>query len=108
MLAFASNSQIPRATNIVQSRTMLRRLDDLDRSVVADDRRVVDRQRHLWEAYATGEGIVRWPHYLEDGLHYHIVVGWNRIVAKVDVHERVRVPAEPSGLDSYSAACHRP
>lgn len=83
---------------------MLCSFDDLDRSVVPNYRSVVRRQRYLRYADASWIEIVRGTDYLENRLHDHREVLGKGAVPQVDVHKGIRVPAEPSGLKSYSAA----
>lgn len=66
---------------------MLRRLDDLYRSVLADYSGIIDGQRDLRHAYAPFIFIVIGSGYPKDRLHRHREVRRCCAVAKVDVDE---------------------
>ena len=87
---------------------MLGGFDDLDGRVLPDDRGIVCRQWHLWQADgAIVEGVVGTGD-AEHGLHDERVVVRYIAVTEIDVDERRRVTVEPAGLDTDGAASHGP
>ena len=90
-------------THVVESSTMLRKLDNLNSRVVADLRRVVCGQRYLWQAELAWVFQVVGAHELErrhDGVRHVLGRGLAGLVdANVDVEHGEAVAWEPAGLD---------
>lgn len=91
-------------TYIVQRSTMLRRLNDLDRSLVPNLSCEIRRQRHLRKTPAAVVLLVAGTRNLKDGLHRLGVVEGDLAGAEVDVEEGGGVAGEPAWLDADGAA----
>jgi hypothetical protein len=85
-----------------------RRLNNLDRRLVAHVHRRVRRQRHLRQAERARVRIPRRPDDLEGGHHVEGHVEGGLAEAQVDVDEGACVALEPAGLDCYGAAFQGP
>jgi len=95
-------------THVVESSTMLRKLDNLNSRVVADLRRVVCGQRYLWQAELAWVLLVRRSLNLEHWQHRMRVVQRLIAVAHVDVEHGKRMAREPSRLNRDGATLQRP
>lgn len=97
----------------VQGGAVHGQLNDLDGGLVAGGDAGPLRQRHLWQAYGPGVGVLARPPQLEHGPHRvrHVrgpAIGSVGAEAQVDVCEGSLVALEPTGLPSDGAACRRP
>lgn len=83
---------------------MHRRLDDLDRCVVAHIHRQVGGHPHLRQAEGSGVGLCRGTDDLE-GWHHNVGhVWWDCAEAEVHVEEGFAMAGEPAGLQGHGAA----
>ena len=87
---------------------MLRRLNNLDRSVLSHNGCVVHRQWHLGDTYASVVEHVRWTDDPKDGLHGERVIFWDGANTEVDVEEGVGVALEPAWLNTDGTTAYRP
>lgn len=99
---------VPRITYIIKRRPMLRRLNNLNRSIVPHTRRIIRRQRHLRQTKSAIILHIRGSYDGEDGQHRVAVVQWLVAVAHVEVELGEGVAGEPAGLDGDGAAFDGP
>lgn len=77
---------------------MLRQQNNLDRRILPNHCRIVDRQRYMRQTYRSRVNRIRGPRDPEDGLHDHREVFGQGAVAQVDVEQGFGVAVEPAGL----------
>lgn len=93
---------------IVQRSPVHRRLNNLDRRIIARLNCRIYRQRHLWQTERSRVRIPARPHDLECRNHRVGHVDGDGAVAEIDIEEGSGVALKPAGLDGDGAAANGP
>ena len=99
---------IKKASYVIQSRSVLCRLNHLNGRIVSHHRGVIDRQRHLTKTKASIVQFVCWPRDLENGYHRQCIIYGDVAMAQVDIEKGRSMTGEPAGLNADGTALHGP